>query len=206
MANSQTDFSQVVDEKTIQATKKGLEERGFKVKIFDTLDQAKNELLKAIPDGSQVFTGTSVTLTKAGLDKSLNDKPFVSVREMFMPLYGQADKAVEMRRIGSAADVAVGSVHAITKDGQVLVASNSGSQLPSYAYGASKVYWLVGGQKLVKDFNQAMKRLEEYTLPLENQRTMKAYSVGSKISKLLIFNYDPQQRITIMIFRQSVGF
>ena len=73
----------------------------------------------------------------------------------------------EMQRLGAAPDYIVGSVHAITDDGIMLVASGTGSQLGAYAYAAGKVILVVGHQKLVTDLREARRRVVEYALPRE---------------------------------------
>jgi hypothetical protein len=201
------DYSQIVSEGTLNNAVQRLETNGFTVEVVDNLPAAHTKVLDLIPEGSEVFTATSVTLDKAELTAALNDSgKYVSVRDKFMPLYGQEDKAVEMRRLGSASDYTVGSVHAVTEDGQVLVASATGSQLPNYAYGASHVIWVVGTQKIVKDLSEAMERLENYVFPLENERATKAYGSGSVISKLLIYRKDPVQRVTLVLVKEAAGF
>ena len=76
----------------------------------------------------------------------------------------------EIRKLGGAPDYAAGSVHAVTEDGQVLIASNTGSQLGPYASGAGKVIWVVGAQKIVRDLNEGLRRIQEYTYPLEEDQ------------------------------------
>jgi hypothetical protein len=176
------------------------------VEIVDSLEQAKQEVEKLIPQKAEVFTATSVTLDKAGLTDELNSDKYTSVRGKFMALYGQPDKAVEMRRIGSGADYAVGSAHAVTQGGQVIVASASGSQLPNYAYGASNVIWVVGSQKIVKDLAEGIERIEDYTFHLEDERALQAYGANSSINKLLIYRKEPNERATIILVKEPVGF
>lgn len=199
-------FAEAASDLEINATKKSLEAKGFKVKVVGNSAEAKSEVENIIPTGSEVFTATSVTLDKAGLTEELNSDKYISVRDKFMALYGQKDKEVEMRRIGSGADYAVGSAHAVTQDGQVVIASATGSQLPNYAYGASNVIWVVGSQKIVKDLNEAFERIENYTFHLEDERAKKAYGMGSSINKILIYRKDPTNRATIIFVKEPVGF
>jgi acyl-CoA hydrolase len=201
-----TKFALQAKQPQIDSAVKALESHGFKVKVVDSLVQAKHEVEKIIPAKSEVFTATSVTLDKTGLTEELNSDKYISVRDKFMQFYGQPDKAVEMKRIGSGADYAVGSVHAITEEGHVIVASASGSQLPNYAYGSSNVIWVVGSQKIVKDLNEALERIETYTFPLEDERALAAYGINSSINKLLIYRKEPNDRVTIILVRESVGF
>lgn len=200
-------FSQAANEQKINKTVTSLKGQGFKVKVVDNLEQAKQEVEDIIPLDSEVFTATSQTLVESGLDSELNESgKYISVRNKFMKFYGQPEKAVEMKRIGSGADYAVGSVHAITEDGQVIIASASGSQIPNYVYGASNVIWVVGSQKLVKNLDEGLERLETYTFPLENERAKKAYGVGSSINKILIYRKETNERVTIILVREPVGF
>jgi hypothetical protein len=201
-----TRFAQAATQSEINKAVTALEANGFKVKVVDRLEQAKHEVEKLIPQKSEVFTATSVTLDKAGLTDELNSDKYTSVRDKFMAFYGQPDKAVEMKRIGSGADYAVGSVHAVTQDGQVIVASASGSQLPNYAYGASNVIWVVGSQKIVKDLNEGLQRIEDYTFHLEDERAQAAYGAHSSINKLLIYRKEPSERVTIILVKEPVGF
>jgi len=116
-------------------------------------------------------------------------------------------QGLEMQKLGAAPEWAVGSVHAVTEDGKVIIASASGSQLPSYAYGSSHVVWVVGSQKIVKDLDEGMKRVREYVLPLESERAMKAYGQPSSINKLLILNKEANPgRITMVIVKEKLGF
>jgi hypothetical protein len=201
-----TRFAQAASSSEIDTAAKALERNGFKVTIVEDLKQAKQEVQKLIPAKSEVFTATSVTLDKAGLTDELNSDKYISVRNKFMQYYGQADKAVEMRRIGSGSEYTVGSVHAVTEDGQVVVASASGSQLPNYVYGASNVIWVVGSQKIVKDLNEALERIQDHTFPLEDERAQNAYGAHSSINKLLIYRKETTERVTVILVKEPAGF
>ena len=199
-------FAQIAPEAEIAKTKAALEANGFKVKVVENLAAARAEVEGIIPAKAEVFTATSVTLDKAGLTEALNSDKYISVRNKFMPLYGDASKAVEMRRIGSGADYAVGSVHAVTEDGQVVVASATGSQFSNYAYGASNVIWVVGAQKIVTDLTEALDRVENYTFHLEDARALEVYGVHSSLNKILIYRKETTDRVTIILVKESVGF
>jgi hypothetical protein len=112
-----------------------------------------------------------------------------------------------MQKLGATPEYVLGSVHALTETGVAVIASATGSQLGPYSAGASKVIWVVGSQKIVPTLEEGMKRIEEYTLPLENERAMKAYGMNSVIAKLLIVNREVTPgRITVVIVKENVGF
>jgi hypothetical protein len=102
--------------------------------------------------------------------------------------------------------VVVGSVHAITEQGEVLVASATGSQLSSAVSGAGTVIWVVGTQKLVHTLDGGFRRIREYSYPLEDARTRQVYAQPSAINKILIVNGELPGRITIVLVRQNLGF
>ena len=67
--------------------------------------------------------------------------------------------------------------------------------------------WVVGAQKLVKDFDEGIKRLYEYSFPLEDERARKVYGMGSGVNKILVVNKEfVQGRITMIIVKEKLGF
>ena len=103
----------------------------------------------------------------------------------------------------------MGSAQSVTETGQLVFASNTGSQLPAYAYGANHVIWVVGTQKIVPDLDTAMKRIYEYILPKESERANKAYNItsGSFVSKLLIINKEIKLgRAIVILVNEVLGF
>ncbi|MBI3342389.1 LUD domain-containing protein, partial [Candidatus Curtissbacteria bacterium] len=114
----------------------------------------------------------------------------------------------EMQKLGAAPKWSVGSVNAVTEDGKVLIASNTGSQLSGYVYGSQHVVFVVGAQKLVKNLDVAMERIYEYVLPLESERAKKAYGMpGSFVSKLLIINKEVRPgRVRLIFIKEALGF
>lgn len=191
----------------IHAAQKALEANNIQAFIAANGEAAKKKVFELIPQGAEVLSMTSVTLDALGISKEINESgKYNSVRTNF--LNKDAVPPREKQKMGAAPEWAIGSVHAVTLDGKVIIASNTGSQLPAYAYGANHVMWVVGAQKIVKNLDEGMKRLYEYILPLESERAKKAYGVpGSFISKLLIVNREVQKgRITVILINESLGY
>jgi L-lactate utilization protein LutB len=201
-------WNQPASELTIKKTIKALKENGINTFFVKNLEEAKKTALKIIPGGSEVMTNTSVTLDKSGISEEINESgKYNAVKPQLYALNRKTDNNL-MQKMGAAPEWVIGSVHAITENGTVIIASNSGSNLPNNAYGAQNVVWVVGSQKIVKDLDTGMKRLYEYTLPLESERAKKAYGVsGSFVSKLLIINKenDPH-RISLILVKDPVGY
>lgn len=201
-------WNQLADKATINRTIEALKANGIDAKFTETAEDAKKEALSMIPQGSEVMTMTSVTLTKVGLDEEINKEgsKYNPVRDRLYAM-DRNTQIQEMNKLGEAPEYALGSVHAVTEDGKLLIASNSGSQLGAYAYGALNVIWVVGAQKIVKNTDEGIKRIYEYVLPLEDERARKAYGVGSGVSKLLIINKEKTPgRLTLIFVNEKLGF
>jgi hypothetical protein len=113
----------------------------------------------------------------------------------------------EIRRLGAAPDVMLGSVHAVTETGSLLAASMSGSQLGPYVSGAGRVVLVVGTQKIVADLEEALHRIHEYAYPLEDARAQEAYGIRSAVNKVLVINREiTPGRITVVLVDEVLGF
>jgi L-lactate utilization protein LutC len=198
-------FKQVADAARIAMTVAALNAKGFAAQSVPDATAAKAAVLKIIPAGAEVFTFTSATLEATGIADALNAAPYVSLRDKMYAL-DRNTQGAQMRAIGSAPAFAAGSVHAVTEDGKLVVASATGSQLPAYAYGAGHVVFVVGAQKIVKDLAEANERIETYTLPLEDVRAKAAYGVNSAINKSLVLHGEQPGRIDVVIVAEELGF
>ena len=200
-------WNKLASEKVINTTIKNLQDNGISGVVVKNKEEAKKKVLQLIPAGSEVMTMTSETLKSIGLPEEIDKNGnFDSIREKLSKM-DRNTQSGEMQKIGAAPKYAVGSVHAVTKDGQVLIASNSGSQLPAYVYGSEHVIWVVGTQKIVKNLDEGMKRIYEYVLPLESERAKKAYGFTSNVSKLLFINKEVKPgRLTIIFLKEALGF
>jgi hypothetical protein len=199
-------FTTLPDEQTLASTVTALEEHGFSVEIVDDLDAARQAVLARIPHGSSVMTNTSVTLDQAGIVAAINDSGHYDSARARMAELDFATQLQEMKAIGGQPDYALGSVHAVTRDGTLVIASASGSQLASYAWGAANVIFVVGAQKLVADFEAARERIYQHSLVLEDARAIAAYGQHSQVGKVMEIHSELPGRIHIVLVRQVAGF
>jgi hypothetical protein len=176
-------FTTLPDDETLNATVVALEEHGFSVEVVDDLDAARAAALARIPAGASVLTNTSVTLQETGIADAINNGgPYDSARNRMFAL-DFATQAQEMKVIGGQPAYAVGSVHAVSRDGTLVITSASGSQLASYAWGAANVIFVVGVQKLVPDLEVARERIYAHGLQLEDARAYAVYGQNSSVGK-----------------------
>jgi hypothetical protein len=199
-------YTALPDEQTLAETVVALEEHGFSVEVVDDLDAARRAVLARIPNGSSVMTNTSVTLQDTGIAAAINDGgPYESARTKMLAL-DYATQLSEMKVLAGQAEYALGSVHAVTRDGALVIASASGSQLASYAWGAANVIFVVGAQKLVPSLEAAHDRIYKHSLILEDARAYAAYGQNSYVGKVLEIHQEQPGRIHIVLIRQSIGF
>ena len=204
---SQSEFTQLASEKQIEKTVQALQAHGIRVVVVDTGEEARTSVLDLIPDGAEVFNSQSRTLEVIGLAEQIQHAThFQSVRARLQTL-DRVTQRNEMRELLASPDVLVGSVHAITEPGEIMLASATGSQLGPAAWGAGLVIWVMGTQKLVRTLSDGLRRIREYSLPLESERAQQAYGQTSAINKLLIIDAEAYPgRITIVLVKQQLGF
>ena len=199
-------FTTLPDDQVLASTVTELEEHGFSVEVVDDLDAARTAVLARIPHGSSVMTNTSVTLQETGIADAVNsDGPYESARNKMFAL-DFATQAQQMKVIGGQPDYALGSVHAVTRDGTLVIASASGSQLASYVWGAASVIFVIGAQKLVPTLAAAHERIYQHSLQLEDARAQAAYGQHSQVGKVLEIHQEMPGRIHVVLIRQQVGY
>ena len=206
-ANAASDrFTALPNDETLEETVLGMEARGFSVEVVGDLDAARRAVLARIPRGSSIMTNPSATLQEAGIVQAIdNGGPYDSARTRFLAL-DRATQLQEIKAILVQPEFALGSVHAITRDGTLVIASALGSQLASYAWGAATVIFVVGAQKLVPDFAAAHERIYGHCLALEDARALEAYGQNSRVGKILEIRQEDPGRIHVVLIRRQVGF
>jgi L-lactate utilization protein LutC len=199
-------YATLPDDQMLAETAVALEEHGFSVEIVDDFDAAREAVLARIPEGTSVMTNTSVTLQETGITAAIDDGgPYESMRNRLLAL-DFATQLPEMKALAGQADYALGSVHAVTRDGTLVIASASGSQLVAYAWGAPNVIFVIGAQKLVPNVEAARERIYQHSLKLENARAYAAYGMNSYVGKILEIHQETPGRIHVVLTRQVVGF
>ncbi len=204
-------WNDIPDGATIERVRTALAANGLEAYVVENGAEAVAKVQALVAAGSEVFTAASATVDSIGLSSILNESgTYDSVRNKLNSM-NPGTQGREMRKLGAGPDVSVGSVHAVTEDGKLLIASMTGSQLPAYAYGAGTAIFVIGVNKVVKNLDEAFKRLEERVVSLESARARKAYglpeSFNSRANKLLVINGESQAgRIKVVLVKEALGF
>ncbi|MGA2112983.1 MAG: LUD domain-containing protein [Anaerolineales bacterium] len=197
-------YAQLASDEQIERAAKALQANGIRVLIAANGEEAKAKLFETIPAGAEVFTGNSRTLDTLGIPAEV-DQRYNSVRAKLATMDRQTQMR-EMIKLGAVPEYIVGSVHAVTEDGEVVIVSNTGSQLAGYAASAAHVVWVVGAQKIVADLGEGLKRAWEYSYPLEDERMLQAAGRNSSIGKLLVVYKEViPGRTTMILVKEALG-
>lgn len=200
-------FAILASDAQIERTMKALETNNIHVIIAENGADAKKKLFEIIPADVEIFTSSSVTLNTLGITEEIDESGNYNSVRAKMALMDRKTQNREMQKLGSTPEYMIGSVHAVTESGHVIIASKTGSQLSGYAASAAHLIWVVGTQKIVATLEDGMERIEEYTFPLENARALNAFGVESSIDKLLIVNREFMPgRTTMILVKENLGF
>src|SRR5438132_4325216 len=195
------------DDVRVRRTIAAIDANGITALRAADLAEARRLVLDLIPEGSEVHSGASQSLELTGVRDEIEESGrYAALRPRIWSMDRETE-AHEIRRLGAAPDVMLGSVHAVTETGSLLAASMSGSQLGPYVSGAGRVILVVGTQKIVPDLEQGLLRINEYAYRLEDARAQAAYGIHSAVNKLLVINREiTPGRITVVLVDEVLGF
>ena len=118
-------------------------------------------------------------------------------------------KQSALRKQAVLSDYYLGSIQALTEDGEFIVASNTGSQLPHIVFTSPNLIFVVSTKKIVPTFSEAMKRLEDYIIPLEEKHMIEKYGVGTAANKIIFFkgeNPKLGRKVRMILVEENLGF
>jgi L-lactate utilization protein LutC len=187
-----------------------LKERNFEAEVLESKEAVLNRIKELVPKGVSVMNGSSKTLEEIGFVEylKLGKHGWVNLHEKALAEKDPAKQAL-LRKETTVSDFYLGSVHALTEKGELLIVSNTGSQLPGIAFNAQNLIFVVGMQKIVSDLSEAFKRVRDVVMPLEDQRLQKAYGVSTSWSKSLILHKENPmlgRKVKVLIVKEKLGF
>lgn len=205
-----TNFETLAPKESLKKTVAALQNKNFKLIQVGTKAEALAKIKTLIPDGASVMNGASVTLEQIGYLKYLRSgrHPWDDLHAKITAENNDA-KRHKLRRQSVLSDYYLGSVHALTEDGQLVIASNTGSQLPHIVFTSPNLIFVVSTKKIVSDLDEAMRRVEEHTTPLEDKRLMEAMNSHTQLNKIVILKNDPDflgRKIYIILVEENLGF
>jgi L-lactate utilization protein LutB len=203
-------FDQLAGREVVEEVEKALTANGFLPESVETGAEALARIKELVPAGATVMNGSSKTLEGIGYIDYLTSgtHPWMNPKDAILKETDKAKQAL-MRKQAVVSDFYLGSAHAVTEAGEIVVASNTGSQLPHLAYTSPNIILVVGTQKIVPTLQDALRRIDSYVLPLEDEQVMNKWGSHTIHAKTLILHKEGAKtgrKIHIIFVNEKVGF
>ena len=206
------DYEKLANGDAVERTMKALAERGYIPLRVATGAEALERIKALIPQGASLMNGSSVTLEQIGFIDVLKERKhgWNNLKDAMLEEKDPARKAA-MRKQATVCDWYLGSAHGIAETGEIVIASNTGSQMPPLVFNASNLILVVSTKKIMPTLDGALARLKDHVYPKEDQH-MKDQGVadGSFISKILILNREPVhlggRKFHVIFVDENLGF
>lgn len=204
-------------EKKIERTIKNLNNRNMEGYYVND-EQELIELLKElISENSLVGVGDSMTLFQTGVIDFLRKEKF-----NFLDKYKNGITSEEKREIyikNFSADTFLCSTNALTEEGELYNIDGNGSRVAPMLYGPKQVILVTGINKIVRDIEEAEKRVRSYAAPIDAKRLGKktpcvelGYCVDCKSTNricndfVIIRGQFVKGRIKVIIVGEQLGY
>lgn len=210
MDTTEISYNQLASQPVLSDTLRALQARGVLAELVDTKAQALERVKSLIPPGATVMTSGSQSLEEIGFTSYLNHGDHLW--NNFAKLVAAESDPVQHQKLtlqSTMADYYLGSVHAVSKRGEMVFASEHGSQLPAYCYNSANVIWVVGAQKITNNVAAALERVMGYWLPQEAEKQKRLGHHSTFIGKLLIFEReapDLHRKLHLLLVNEVLGF
>jgi hypothetical protein len=203
-------YNKLASKEVVNKTIKALNSKNIETFILKNSIEALDKIKELIPKGSGVMNGSSKTLEQIGFIEYLKSGNH-GWNNFHEKILAEKDpiKQADLRKQSVLSDYYLGSVHALMENGEFIIASNTGSQLPHIVFTSKNLIFVVSTKKIVSNFTQAMKRLEEYVVPLENKHMLEKYGIGTSLNKIVIFkneNLMLGRKIRMILVEENLGF
>ena len=203
-------FNTLVSQESINQTVQALLANGYQPEVVENKSDALERIKELIPKGASIHNGGSTTLQEIGYIDYLKSNTH-GWNNLHANILDESDpeKQSILRRESAFSDYYLGSVHALSETGEMVIASNTGSQLPHLVFTSPNIIFVVGTQKITPTLEKAIRRLEEYVVPLEDDRAMNAYKMHTMNTKTLIMHKENPmmgRNVKVILVKESLGF
>jgi len=154
-----------MERKNFDLLQKNLLALGYTVSCFESTAEACQYLNSAIHNTTVGFAG-SMTLEKMGLYDLLREHNEVHWHHRIPD--GETSK--DVRTKANAASVYLTSVNGIAESGEIVNIDANCNRVASIFYGHEKVYFVIGENKIEKDYDSALHRARNIAAPMNAKR------------------------------------
>jgi hypothetical protein len=203
-------YDQLATKEIVDKTVKALNSKNIETILAKNGTEALSKIKELIPKNASVMNGASVTLEQIGFVDYLKSGKhgWDNLHEKILLEKDKAKQSV-LRKQSVLSDYYLGSVHALTEKGEFIIGSNTGSQLPHIVFTSPNLIFVVSTKKIVPNFQEGIKRLEEYVIPLEDKHMQQKYGVHTSLNKIVTFkNENPMlgRKICMILVKEDLGF
>jgi len=154
-------------EKARKAVEK-LEAHDFKALFVKNREEAKAEILKYVSPGQRIGVGGSLTIRELGILEKLEKEGHVIYNHWKPGL--SKEEALAIRKSQMTSDLFLGSVNAVTLNGEIVNIDGIGNRVNSTIFGPGKVILVAGYNKIAENVEEALKRIKNVAAPLNARR------------------------------------
>ena len=152
----------------IENTIKNLEKNNIEALYVESKEDVVPLIEKLVPQGSTVAVGGSVSLDESGVLSHLR-----SGRYEFFDRYAQGlsrEEVMEVYRKSFGVDAYFCSSNAVTEEGELYNVDGNANRISAIAFGPKTVIMVVGVNKIVKNIDEAVKRVKTIAAPKNCRR------------------------------------
>lgn len=203
-------YTELATKEVTQATVEALAKRNIEAMVVANGAEALAKIKELIPQGASVMNGASVTLEQIGFVDYLKDGAH-GWNNLHTAIVAEKDpvKQSALRKQAILSDYYLGSVHAMAQTGELVIASNTGSQLPHIVFSSPNLIFVVSTKKIVPTLPDAMNRLMEHVVPLEDVHMQQKYGFNTAVNKIVIFNNENPmmgRKVRLILVNEDLGF
>lgn len=204
------DYTTLASPQSQQKAAEGLKARRFEPVMLESGVKALELIKTLIPKGASVMNGSSVTLEQIGFVDYLKSGEH-GWNNLHANILAEQDtaKRVELRKYAVVSDYYLGSVHALSETGEMVIASNTGSQQPHLVYSSQNLILVVSTQKITPTLAEALERLEKHVVPLEDEHMKQLYGQGTMHNKTVILHGESpmmKRSVKVLLVNEKLGF
>ena len=203
-------YNSLANQESLRKVTMALKNHRYEVTVVKNGKEALEEIKEIIPPRASVMNGSSTTLEQIGYHEYLKSgkHPWVDLHAN-INAENDKEKRDKLRKESVLSDYYLGSVHALIENGEFIIASNTGSQLPHIVYTSPNLIFVVSTKKIVPDLDVAMKRLTDHVVPMEDKHMMQLYNFHTGLNKVLIFKGEAKvstRKIHFILVEENLGF
>lgn len=152
----------------IQRVMKGLERNRMKPYYVESREELHDLIRKLVSNDRLITSGGSVTLAESGVTELLATEfadAYIDRSAAKTP-----EESGEIMRRAFFSDTFLASTNALTEEGELYNVDGNGNRVSAMIFGPKQVVLVVGVNKIVKDMDEAVRRVETVAAPKNTVR------------------------------------